>query len=121
MPRPENIPRDVVCVIDAHLHFDRCGGNRLFPVCRSTSSDSSCNGLMSPVNGSTPGREYVERDSEAEVLPGIRLLPTPGHTDGHQSVLVDTPDGLVVIDGTSHTRTEDSGAPRPKDSGTCSP
>ena len=40
-----------------------------------------------------------ELDGEAEVLPGIRLLPTPGHTDGHQSVLVDTPDGLVVIGG----------------------
>ena len=33
------------------------------------------------------------------MLPGIRLLPTPGHTPGHQSVLVDTPDGLVVIGG----------------------
>ena len=33
------------------------------------------------------------------MLPGIRLRPTPGHTDGDQSVLVDTPDGLVVIGG----------------------
>jgi glyoxylase-like metal-dependent hydrolase (beta-lactamase superfamily II) len=24
------IPRDVVCVINTHLHFDHCGGNRLF-------------------------------------------------------------------------------------------
>jgi hypothetical protein len=46
-----------------------------------------------------PGATYVEHDGEAEVLPGIRLLPTPGHTPGHQSVLVDTPDGLVVIGG----------------------
>jgi N-acyl homoserine lactone hydrolase len=30
-PMPENIPRDVVCVINTHLHFDHCGGNRLFP------------------------------------------------------------------------------------------
>jgi glyoxylase-like metal-dependent hydrolase (beta-lactamase superfamily II) len=30
-PHPENIPRDVACVIDTHLHFDHCGGNRLFP------------------------------------------------------------------------------------------
>jgi glyoxylase-like metal-dependent hydrolase (beta-lactamase superfamily II) len=35
----------------------------------------------------------------AEVLPGVRLLPTPGHTPGHQSVLVDTPDGLIIIGG----------------------
>ena len=31
LPMPENIPRDVVCVINTHLHFDHCGGNRLFP------------------------------------------------------------------------------------------
>ena len=33
------------------------------------------------------------------MLPGVRLLPTPGHTRGHQSVLVDTPSGLVVLGG----------------------
>ena len=27
---PDKIPRDVVCVINTHLHFDHCGGNRLF-------------------------------------------------------------------------------------------
>jgi Metallo-beta-lactamase superfamily len=30
-PHRENIPRDVACVINTHLHFDHCGGNRLFP------------------------------------------------------------------------------------------
>jgi hypothetical protein len=30
-PHPENIPHDVVCLINTHLHFDHCGGNRLFP------------------------------------------------------------------------------------------
>src|SRR5579862_620853 len=30
-PHPENLPRDVVCVINTHLHFDHCGGNRLYP------------------------------------------------------------------------------------------
>jgi N-acyl homoserine lactone hydrolase len=33
------------------------------------------------------------------VLPGIRLLPTPGHTEGHQAVLVETDEGLVVLGG----------------------
>src|ERR687896_726683 len=31
VPMPENIPREVACVINTHLHFDHCGGNRLFP------------------------------------------------------------------------------------------
>jgi glyoxylase-like metal-dependent hydrolase (beta-lactamase superfamily II) len=45
VPMPENIPREVVCVINTHLHFDHCGGNRLFPgvprdfLARTTRSD----------------------------------------------------------------------------------
>ena len=46
-----------------------------------------------------PGATYVEHDGEAEIVPGVRVLPTPGHTPGHQSVLVDTDDGLVICAG----------------------
>jgi N-acyl homoserine lactone hydrolase len=45
------------------------------------------------------GATYVEHDGEAEVLPGIRLLPAPGHTDGHQVVVVETGEGPVVLGG----------------------
>ena len=105
VPRSENVPRDVVCVINTHLHFDHCGGNRLFPgvpihVQACELADARA------VDGYTirdwvdfPEAAYVEHDGEAEVLPGVRLLPTPGHTRGHQSVLVDTPSGLVVLGG----------------------
>jgi N-acyl homoserine lactone hydrolase len=45
------------------------------------------------------GATYVEHEGEVELLPGIRLLPTPGHTDGHQSVLVETGGRPVVVGG----------------------
>jgi N-acyl homoserine lactone hydrolase len=45
------------------------------------------------------GATYVEHDGEVELLPGIRLLPAPGHTDGHQVVVVETDDGTNVIGG----------------------
>ena len=45
------------------------------------------------------GATYVEHDGEAEILPGVRLLPAPGHTDGHQIVVVETDDGPVVLGG----------------------
>jgi N-acyl homoserine lactone hydrolase len=45
------------------------------------------------------GASYVEHDGEAEVVPGIRLLPAPGHTAGHQVVLVETEGGPVVLGG----------------------
>ena len=37
----------------------------------------------------------------------MRVLPTPGHTPGHQSVLVETEDGLVVVAGDVAYRWED--------------
>jgi N-acyl homoserine lactone hydrolase len=100
VPHPENIPRDVVCVINTHLDFDHCGGNRLFPgipihVQRRELENPRASYDWVHFVGAT----YVEHDGEAEVFPGIRLLPTPGHTEGHQAVLVDTTEGLVVLGG----------------------
>jgi len=105
VPRSENVPRDVVCVINSHLHFDHCGGNRLFPgvpihvQARELADARAVDGYTIRDWVDFPEAAYVEHDGEAEVLPGVRLLPTPGHTRGHQSVLVDTPSGLVVLGG----------------------
>jgi N-acyl homoserine lactone hydrolase len=98
------IPRDVVCVINTHLHFDHCGGNRLFAgkpihVQRSEREAARADDYTIPSWVEFEGATYVEHDGEAEIAPGIRVLPTPGHTAGHQSVLVDTDDGLVVLGG----------------------
>jgi N-acyl homoserine lactone hydrolase len=46
-----------------------------------------------------PGATYVEHDGEAEILPGVRLVPAPGHTEGHQIVVVQTDEGPVVLGG----------------------
>src|SRR5207247_27965 len=45
------------------------------------------------------GATYVEHVGEVELLPGIRLLPAPGHTDGHQVVVVETDAGTNVLGG----------------------
>jgi glyoxylase-like metal-dependent hydrolase (beta-lactamase superfamily II) len=44
-------------------------------------------------------------DGDAEVLPGLRLVATPGHTVGHQSVLVDSADGQsdVLVGDAAYT------------------
>jgi N-acyl homoserine lactone hydrolase len=104
-PHPENIPRDVAFVINTHLHFDHCGGNRLFPgvpihvqereLAEARSRDDYTIGEWVDFDGAT----YVEHDGEVELVPGIRLLPAPGHTDGHQVVVVETGEGPVVIGG----------------------
>ena len=46
-----------------------------------------------------PGVGYVTVDGELELLPGIRLLPAPGHTAGSQVVVVEAAGDPVVICG----------------------
>jgi N-acyl homoserine lactone hydrolase len=101
---PATIPRDVVCVINTHLHFDHCGGNRLFTgtpiyVQRLEREAARAEDYTIPEWVEFDGAQYVELEGEAEVLPGLRVIPTPGHSPGHQSVLVETDDGLVVVAG----------------------
>ena len=103
-PHPENIPRDVACVISTHLHFDHCGGNRLFPgvpihVQARELADARSLDYTIPEWVDFDGATYVEHEGEVELLPGIRLLPAPGHTNGHQVVVVETDAGTNVLGG----------------------
>jgi N-acyl homoserine lactone hydrolase len=100
VPMPENIPRDVVCVINTHLHFDHCGGNRLFPGVPIHVQRLELQGPYDPAGWvDFPGATYVEHDGEAEVLPRDPAAAEARPHARDQSVLVDTPDGLVVIGG----------------------
>jgi N-acyl homoserine lactone hydrolase len=102
---PENIPRDVHCVINTHLHFDHCGGNRLFPgvpihvQARELADARSLEDYTIREWVDFDGATYVEHEGEVELLPGIRLLPATGHTDGHQVVVVESDAGTQVLGG----------------------
>jgi N-acyl homoserine lactone hydrolase len=104
-PLPADLVRRVGLVVNTHLHFDHCGGNRLFPgvpihVQRRELADARTQDdytIREWVD--FPGATYVEHDGEAELLPGVRLLPAPGHTEGHQIVVVETDEGPVVLGG----------------------
>jgi glyoxylase-like metal-dependent hydrolase (beta-lactamase superfamily II) len=97
------VPRsDVRMVINSHLHFDHCGNNRLFPgvplvVQRAEYEQARHPGYSISEWIEFPGAVWKPVDGEADVLPGIRVIPTPGHTTGHQSVLVKHSDGVEVI------------------------
>ena len=45
------------------------------------------------------GVEYTPVDGELELLPGVRLVPGPGHTRGSQMVIVDTGSRPTAIVG----------------------
>lgn len=40
---------------------------------------------------------YELLDGEREIAPGLRVFPTPGHTRGSQSVLVETAKGMLIL------------------------
>lgn len=106
-------PEEIATVILTHLHYDHAGNSRLFPNARvfvqreelryalaPTSFDASA--YFAPSLGVTPdwlGTKLELLDGEAEIAPGVRTIPTPGHTPGHQSVLVDTAGGRYCIAG----------------------
>ena len=92
-------------VVNTHLHVDHCGGNRLLPgrpfyvqrreLDHARSRDDYTIGAWVDA----PGVEYVPVDGEHELLPGLRLLPAPGHCDGMQVVVVETGGRPVVVGG----------------------
>ncbi|MDR6325505.1 N-acyl homoserine lactonase family protein [Actinoplanes couchii] len=99
---------DIGYVVNCHLHFDHCGGNPELsgrPVfVQRTELDLARNVKWHtlPELVDHPGARYEELDGAAEILPGVRILPTPGHTAGHQSVVVTAADGTVIVAGQSH-------------------
>jgi N-acyl homoserine lactone hydrolase len=91
-------PGDISLVINTHLHFDHCGQNAVFPHAAfyvQRAERDRCE-RESPqlwdwfdfMNAS-----FELLDGDAEIAPGLSVITTPGHTVGHQSVLVAGGDG----------------------------
>jgi N-acyl homoserine lactone hydrolase len=104
-PLPDEVVQRVAHVVFTHMHFDHHGGNRLFPgvpihVQRVELEDARAQDDYTIREWiDFPGANYVEHDGEAEILPGIRIVPAPGETRGHQIVGVETAVGPVVLGG----------------------
>jgi N-acyl homoserine lactone hydrolase len=93
-------------VVNTHLHADHCGGNHLFAgrptyVQRRELDDAHSDVDEYPIREwvDAPGVRYEPVDGEHELLPGIRLVPAPGHTRGLQVVVVETDGRPVVVGG----------------------
>jgi N-acyl homoserine lactone hydrolase len=97
-------PADVKIVINSHLHFDHCGQNAVFKhapfyVQRSELERARRHEKATAEWFDFAGARFELLDGDAEIAPGVRVVATPGHTVGHQSVLVETEGGAAVMIG----------------------
>jgi N-acyl homoserine lactone hydrolase len=94
---------DPVAVINTHLHFDHCGGNRSWPGVPIYVQRAEYEAVAEPDYVTewvhAPGLRYELVDGDEELVPGISVLFTPGHSPGHQAVVVETDAGAVVLAG----------------------
>jgi glyoxylase-like metal-dependent hydrolase (beta-lactamase superfamily II) len=103
-------PEDIDVVVMTHMHFDHSGGatrqtkaggyEPVFKRARHVVQRREWEDATHPHerNRASYLQENVAPlaeagllqlvDGEAEIAPGVRVVPTPGHTAGHQSVLI---------------------------------
>jgi glyoxylase-like metal-dependent hydrolase (beta-lactamase superfamily II) len=105
-------PADIAIVINTHLHFDHAGGNTrtrsdgeleiTFPNATYIVRRGEYDYALHP--NERTGASYFDRNytpleaadklelvtREKEIVKGIRVVPTPGHTPFHQSILIES-------------------------------
>ncbi|MDR3034037.1 MAG: N-acyl homoserine lactonase family protein [Kitasatospora sp.] len=85
-------PDDIALVINTHLHFDHCGQNAVFKHAahyvqraeleRAKRESPQLYDWFGFMNA-----HFELLDGDADVLPGLSVIATPGHTVGHQCVV----------------------------------
>jgi glyoxylase-like metal-dependent hydrolase (beta-lactamase superfamily II) len=100
-------------VIYTHLHADHAGNAKYFSNTRTIVQRDELLGSLNPCFKEKQLRlydpvciPYVQDnphlllvDGDVDLIEGIRLIKTPGHSRGHQSLVVNTVGGLRVFAG----------------------
>lgn len=93
---------EVRTVITSHLHFDHCGQNQRFADSRIIVQRAEVEAAKAPLYtvpewAFPPKVDLCLIDGDHEVAPGVRVIATPGHTPGHQSVLIEDGNGTRTV------------------------
>jgi N-acyl homoserine lactone hydrolase len=91
---------DIDLVVNTHLHFDHCGQNAVFPhapvyvqraeLARAERESRELYDWFGFMNA-----RFELLDGDDEIVPGLTVVATPGHTEGHQCVVVSGTDLLI--------------------------
>jgi len=100
-------PEQIDYVILTHLHWDHCGCTHHFPKAKIIVRREELEKAFVPVNRNDQvyRREDFDKDLDYHIVPngldfelleGIKVISTPGHSAGMQSILISTKDGNVL-------------------------
>jgi glyoxylase-like metal-dependent hydrolase (beta-lactamase superfamily II) len=107
------LAKDIDAVIYTHLHNDHAGNSQLFVNTPSYAQRDDFDNLLNPCFAETPRRDFdfdvipflkgnrdlILIEGDLDFTEGIKLIKTPGHTRGSQSVVVNTTNGLRIMVG----------------------
>ena len=105
-------PRDIDTVVFTHLHNDHAANANIFINARLIFQKDEWRTILDPLPVMKLRRDYdidlieefkgvncLKIDGDFDLTKGIRIIKTPGHTPGSQSIAVRTEEGVKVIVG----------------------
>ena len=106
-------PDDVDLIIYTHLHNDHAGNCHLFPNTKSIAQKDEWYNLTNTIFAERVRRDYdleviphlqanrnfFKIEGDLDVMEGVKIVKTAGHTRGSLSVVVNTANGLRVFVG----------------------
>ena len=96
---------EISAIANCHLHADHSGQNLLFPAVPIYVQPAEWAVAHGPEEYTIidwvdfPGARIEQVAGDHEPVPGVRIFATPGHSPGHQSLVVDTTEGRLLLAG----------------------
>jgi glyoxylase-like metal-dependent hydrolase (beta-lactamase superfamily II) len=95
-------PEDIHIIYSTHIHLDHWKGLEAFKTAKVFMAEEDARtlqGLREYMDEKTQEAAARIRPSGDELLPGVSLVPLPGHTRGVRGVLFEAPEGKILAAG----------------------